>query len=280
MKSSSSASAHWRSSKRRVIGPDSASASRNRRQAAKSSSRWVSADSSGSSSASSRGSIHSRSAASGTSRPSVSSSARRTISAGSASEMPVLRRSISASGAKGTRSPQPGGPTGVPARAGDVRRHLLQLPGEAALADPGNPDHRHDAHAPLRGHGRQQVPQRTQLGIPADKRTPVAGARLAAEPRRDVQRRATRRSGWSALQRAFAGRLESDRLADHVARHIVDEDGAWFGRLLQPRGGVHQVAGDHALAPRVEGDCSLPGGNGGACLQVPAAGRREMAATW
>ena len=58
-------------------------------------------------------------------------------------------------------------PVDVGRNAVDV---LLQLPREAALPDPGNPDHRGEAGAAIAGCRVQQVLEELQLLIAADER--------------------------------------------------------------------------------------------------------------
>src|SRR5690606_15326820 len=53
------------------------------------------------------------------------------------------------------------------------------------------------------------------------------------------------------------------RRSRQVAGRTVDEDPAPGGAALEPGGHVHEVAGDHPLAERADGDGRLPGRDGG-----------------
>ena len=69
-----------------------------------------------------------------------------------------------------------------------------------------------------------------------------------------------------ALEQQLTGRLEHDGPGGRAVGRLADEDGPGLGDRLQPAGGVHEVAGDHALVGRAEGDRGLAGQDPGARL--------------
>ena len=58
-------------------------------------------------------------------------------------------------------------------------------------------------------------------------------------------------------------------------RRLADEDGARRRDRLEPAGGVDEVAGDHALVRRAEGDGRLAGQDAGAGLDRRASRARH-----
>ena len=72
--------------------------------------------------------------------------------------------------------------------------------------------------------------------------------------------RSARHSGVGAdlsFQLVLAGRAERDRPPGGAPGALVDQTAAGAGRRLHPRGGVHGVAGDHALTDRAQRDRDL-----------------------
>src|SRR3972149_4802764 len=75
-----------------------------------------------------------------------------------------------------------------------------------------------------------------------------------------------------ALEPERAGLFVDDRLLRRAARRLAHVDRAGLGRALDAGGRVDEVAGDHALALRADGDGSLAGEHTGAGAQGGGAG--------
>ena len=141
------------------------------------------------------------------------------------------------------------------------------------LPMPGRPDDRHEPGARLARGRVEQVLEQPELVVAADER------RLERAPtgraRRDRRRHAgpaTPARGLAlALQRVLAERLERDRPRGGPLGRLADQHGAGRCDRLEPRGRVHEVAGDHALPVAAEGHGRLAGQDPGA---EQAAGRR------
>ena len=83
-----------------------------------------------------------------------------------------------------------------------------------------------------------------------------------SEPRRPETTRCALQSGVRpvlALELERARVLVDDRLLGRAPRRLADEDRARLGDRLHARGGVDEVAGDHALALGAERDGGLAG---------------------
>ena len=141
---------------------------------------------------------------------------------------------------------------------------LEELPGEPGLADPGRADHRHEAGPLLAARGVEQILEEAQLVLATDERRlerlgPVPPATLGDDrgrpPRLD--------RGLLALEDLLARLLEDDRPAGGPMGRLADEDGARGGDRLEPAGGVHQVAGNHALVRRADRDRGFAGEDAG-----------------
>ena len=148
-----------------------------------------------------------------------------------------------------------GGPPDVQRqRFGQRIEVTLELPGQTALADPRDADHRDDPATPRRDGPREEVGKLRELCRAADERPRVACCppfRLTG----DAERTPGADRPALSLEGQLTDRLEGDRLADQPPRRVVDEHRVrWRGRLESCRR-VDEVAGDHALAIDAEGDC-------------------------
>ena len=144
---------------------------------------------------------------------------------------------------------------------------LLELPGEPALADPARPRHRDEARPPVASGRTEHVLEQAELLVPSDERRlgqvrPTLATALGDDP----QRAPGGDGGALALERLVADRLERDRRRRRPMGRVADEHPAGQGDRLEARGGVDQVAGDHALVRRAERDRGLAGQDAGARL--------------
>ncbi len=144
---------------------------------------------------------------------------------------------------------------------------LRELPGQAGLADAGRSEDRDQAGPLLPAGGVEQLLEQAQLVGPTDEGcfqglAPVASPAL----RHDAQRPPGGDRNSLALERLLAGRLERDRAARRPLGRLAHEDRSRLGSALEPAGGVHEVAGDHALVRRAQGDRRFAGHDAGARL--------------
>src|SRR5205823_5833698 len=91
---------------------------------------------------------------------------------------------------------------------------------------------------------------------------------LASPFGHDPQRTPRRNGGGLALEDLLADCLECDRTAGRALRRLADEDRARLGRRLEAARGVDDVAGDHPLVGRAEGDSGLAGEDAAAGLDA------------
>ena len=99
-----------------------------------------------------------------------------------------------------------------------------------------------------------------QLAVTPDEgRLESGGLERSAHARDDAQCPPKRGQPLLTLELECARIVVGDRLLCRSARRLADVDGARLGDRLHPRRRVDQVAGDHALTLRPEGDCGLPG---------------------
>ena len=169
-----------------------------------------------------------------------------------------------------------GAPPGVPPDGVDEAVEVLEeLPREAGLPDPARSDHAHEAGPALAARRLEQVLELAELLVPADERrlervAPVPPAALGdhadGAPRRDRRR--------LALERLLAGVLEHDRARCRPRGRLAHEDGPGGRGGLEPRGGVDDVARDHALVRRADRDRRLAGQDAGPRLD-PGAERAD-----
>ena len=107
----------------------------------------------------------------------------------------------------------------------------------------------------------EELLDQAQLAVAADERRLEAGRLLRAAARRE--RRGARASSAQrlrlALQLVLARRLVGDRGLGRAPRRLADEHRPGLGGGLDARGGVDEVARDHALALGAERDRRLAG---------------------
>ena len=118
---------------------------------------------------------------------------------------------------------------------------------------PAGTGDRDEPQPPLASDRVQDVLQLAQLLLAADeRRLERIRAALPAPLGDDAQRAPGRHGRGLALQRVVA-RAASNTIAPSAALHgrLADEHGPGLGDALEAGGGVHEVAGDHALVGRV-----------------------------
>ena len=129
-----------------------------------------------------------------------------------------------------------------------------ELPGQPALADSGETGHRHQSDPLLPHGGVEQLLEKTQFLLPADKgwlgslRSPDTSAlchHALSPPDRDGLR--------LAFECEWVKCGEGDRPAGGSHRRLAHQHTARAGSRLQARRGVHEVPGDHPLAGRAHG---------------------------
>ena len=147
---------------------------------------------------------------------------------------------------------------------------LLELPGEARLADAGDPDDREEVRLLLVGRAVEELLDEAQLAVAADERRLEPGGASLAAAVGDHAQRAPELGGLAlALELVRARVLVGDRRLAGAPRRVADEHRARLGRRLDARRGVDEVARDHALALGAERDRRLAGEDAGADAQRP-----------
>ncbi len=142
---------------------------------------------------------------------------------------------------------------------------LLELPGDTRLADPGDPDDRDQPRLPLFRRCVEEILDQAQLSLAADERRLEAAAPPLAASRRDHPHGAPERQGLGLpLQLVCARVLVGDRRLARAPGALADEHRARLRGRLHARGGIDEVARDHALALRTDGDGGLAGDHAGA----------------
>jgi hypothetical protein len=95
----------------------------------------------------------------------------------------------------------------------------------------------------------EQLLDKTELGVAPHERRFEADSSPLAATRGDNTERAPNRDGLAlSFQLACAGVLVRDRSLGRAARALADEHGSRLRERLDPRRGVDEIAGDHALA--------------------------------
>jgi hypothetical protein len=104
----------------------------------------------------------------------------------------------------------------------------------------------------------EEILDSPQLTLPTDERRFEAGRlERPASPRDDAQRSPERHEPDLPLQLVRAGIAVDDRLVCSSLRRLADEHRSGLGQRLDPRGGVDEVARNHALPFRPERHRSL-----------------------
>ncbi len=164
----------------------------------------------------------------------------------------------------------------VPPHIGDEPVDVfVQLPDQPGLPDPGDPLHGDHVDLPVIRGIVEQILDQSQLAIAAcegrlDRGHPPEPAESddpLGPPEID--------RGFLAFELERAGRLVGDHGIGRAHRGFADEDGAGRRDRLDPRGGVHEVAGDHALVLGSEVHGGLPRQNPGPRTQI---GRADIGA--
>ena len=128
---------------------------------------------------------------------------------------------------------------------------LVELPREPRLADPGDAGDRDEVRLPLLGAGVEEVLDPTQLAVAADeRRLEAVDLSVPRAPETTRSARQSRATAFLALELVTSRPLVGDRLLGRAPRRLADEHRAGLGRRLDARGGVDEIAGDHALAAR------------------------------
>jgi hypothetical protein len=106
----------------------------------------------------------------------------------------------------------------------------------------------------------EQLLDQPQLAVaPDERRLEPVRLQLAARPGDDAQRAPELHGLRLPLQLVRAGVLEGDRRLRGAPRRVADEQRPRLGGSLDPRGGVHEVAGDHPLPLGAARDGGLSG---------------------
>ena len=122
--------------------------------------------------------------------------------------------------------------SGVPPDvAGEPVDVLLELPGEAGLADAADPDDRDEVRPAVFGGGVVELLDEPQLAIaPDERRLETAGLRRSADEADDPHRLPELDRLGLALERVAARVLEDDGGFRRALRRLADEDGSGLGR--------------------------------------------------
>ena len=141
---------------------------------------------------------------------------------------------------------------------------LLQLPGEPALADPGDPRDRDEPRPSFVVGCVEQVLEQAQLGVAPNERGFQAIHATAAPAHGDHADRAEggHRSGLSAKLK-LADRFGGDGRLGRAAGRLVNQDATRWGDGLKARCRTDQIAADQSLANCTQGDRCLAGHHGG-----------------
>ena len=140
--------------------------------------------------------------------------------------------------------------------------HLEELAEEAALADPGDADQRHELRCAVAVHPFERPDELVELALASHERRAIRGCQIDAEPRarlRDLPH-GNRHVLSFRLDRFVLAVVDARR--GGPVRRLADEDAVDRRRRLQPRSRVDDVAGGHPLAelrPRGEIDERLAG---------------------
>ncbi len=150
---------------------------------------------------------------------------------------------------------------------------------EAALADPGHADDRHQLRLALRSGAGERSRERLELALPADERRSADLTNVDAVARTGLQGLVRGDGRGLAFRIDRVGVAVLDRSLRCAIRRLVDENAVGRRSRLQPRGGVDDVPGGHALAllrAGVEPHERLAGGDADPNMKLAGAvGRRS-----
>ena len=142
----------------------------------------------------------------------------------------------------------------------DAVEVLVELPREARLADAGDAGDGDEVGFLLLGRNVEEILDLPQLAVASDERCfETVRLERAAQAGDDALRLPERGQALLALELERAGVLVDDRLLRRAARRVADEHGAGVGGRLHARGGVDEVACDHAFAFGADCDGGLAG---------------------
>src|SRR5207244_7027692 len=126
---------------------------------------------------------------------------------------------------------------------------LRARPRQPRLADAGDADGGDEVRAALLGRGVEELLDEAQLAVAADEgRLEPFRAQRAASGREHTERPEEGYGLGLPLELVLAGRLVGDRRLGRMPGLVTDEHVARLGGGLDARGGVDEVAGNHALA--------------------------------
>ena len=168
-------------------------------------------------------------------------------------------------------------PAVPPDQLDDAVEVLVELPGQARLADAADAGDRHEMGAAILRRRVEEVLDQLQLAVAADEGgLETRRLQLPAAPRDDPHRSVDLHGLGLSLQLVSAGRLVHDRLLRRAPRRLADEHRAGLRDRLDTRGGVDEIARDHALALGADRHRRLSGQDPRACLRARdrARGRR------
>ena len=151
-------------------------------------------------------------------------------------------------------------------RLEDAIEVLLELPGQPALADPARSGHRHEPRLAVASGRAYEILQQAQLFVAAHEwRFRHVRAALSTALGHDPQGAPGGDGARLALEDLLPGLFERDRRRRQAMGRLTDEHGSGRGSALEPGGGVDQVARDHPLPCRAEGDGGFAGEDAGSC---------------
>ncbi len=153
-----------------------------------------------------------------------------------------------------------GAPVVRPDRLDQPVEVLVELPGEAALADACRTDDRHKAGTAVARGSVEEILQLAQLVVAPDEGGFEA---LAAVAPADLGHHAQGAPGGHgchpAFERLLADLLESDGPAGSALGRLPHEDGPRWGHRLEAAGRIHKIARHHALVRSPDGHRGLAG---------------------
>ena len=149
---------------------------------------------------------------------------------------------------------------------------LEELADEAALADPGDADERHQLRRALPPRTFERSLELLELTVAADERRARLGCEVDSEPRPRLQHLPHRDRLVLALRLDRGALVEVERPPRRAIRPLPDQNPVHGRGRLQARRGVDDVPGCHPLTglrPRRQVDERLAGRHGDPHLQLP-----------